>query len=255
MRAFLLSAILVLSFRAFAMQREVCFRAIVASDTCGDRIAQSMIDDMAHMKKSLYSIAHCLHLKSDIQILKGSECSVHLIKKALLALHANSNDIVFFYYAGHGNADPHHKPWPVMYPAGGSKCRGLLGASIVKYFQAHPHRLSIILLDCCNESVSPGPYASLINERIGINPEDNLPGLETLFLESRGLVIGCGASRGECGWCMSNGSTFTNSFLTKVKQECKRKSISWGKICPLISDECLKLNPQEPQHPIWQCSP
>ena len=120
MRAFLLFAILVLSFSAFAMQNEVCFRAIVASDTCGDGISVPMIDDMAHMKKSLYEIAHQLHLKPDIQILKGSECSVHLIKKSLRAWHENSNDIVFFYYAGHGNMDPDHKPWPVMYPAGGS---------------------------------------------------------------------------------------------------------------------------------------
>ncbi len=146
MKALFLFAILVLSISAFAMQNEVCFRAIVASDTFGKNISEPMIDDMAHMKKSLYAIAHRLHLKPDIQILKGSECSVHLIKKSLRTWHGNTNDIVFFYYAGHGNMDPDHKPWPVMYPVGGSNTRrGLLGASVVKYFQDHPHRLSIIM--------------------------------------------------------------------------------------------------------------
>ena len=255
MRTLFLFTMLIMSFTALAKQNEVCFRAILATDTCGEGISKSVISDLDNMKKNLYAIAHRLRIKLHIEELKASDCSVHLIKKTLRALQGNANDIVLFYYSGHAGVDPQNNPWPVMQPAGGSNYRGLLGISVVKYFQDNPHRLSIVLLDCCNKSIASGPYASVIRERLTINADENLPGLQTLFLESRGLVIGSGAALGEYGWCTSKGGTFTRGFLKTLKQQCIHKNISWRELFPLISEQCLRLNPKHPQHPIWQYIP
>lgn len=255
MNRLLLCTVLFLSFRAFAKQNDTCFRAILATDTRAEGIADSTMRDLDHMKKSLSAIAHHLHLKPFIQIVKGSDCSVHIIKKALRTFQEHCNDIVLFYYSGHGNMDPDNSPWPVMYPSGSINERGLLGASVVKYFQNNPHRLSIVLLDCCNESVSGGPYATMTREKFVIGPKEDLPGLQCLFLKAKGLIVASGAGYGESGRCGSDGSVFTRSFLKTLKLECQRNAICWEELFPVISDVCLKLNPKYPQHPILQKLP
>ena len=251
----LLLCTLLCSLTAFAKQNDSCFRAILATDTRAEGIEDSTVCDLDHMKKSLSAIAHHLHLKPYIQIVKGSDCSVHTIKKSLRSFQRNSNDIVLFYYSGHGGMDPYNSPWPVMYPSRSIREGGLLGASVVKYFQDNPHRLSIVLLDCCNESVCAGPYATITKEKFVIEANEDLPGLRCLFLTAKGLIIASGACHGEYGRCGRGGSVFTNSFLKALKVKCRRDAICWEELFSEISNVCLKLNPKHPQHPILQKLP
>ena len=90
----------------------------------------------------------------------------------------------------------------------------------------------------------------MTRERIVIGSKEHLPGLRNLFLRSQGLIIGSGASHGEYGMCSKEGGVFTNGFLKALRSECRRSSISWQEIFPVIAEDCLKLDPRHPQHPI-----
>jgi hypothetical protein len=133
----------------------------------------------------------------------------------------------------------------------------LLGTSIVKYFQENHHRFAILLFDCCNENISPGPYASVRkNENVVITGNKRLPGLKTLFLKARGILIGSSASPGEFSLCDHHGGTFTNGFLHALDNKCFNQHISWNDIFPKVTEYCLKNNPKEyPQHPVFRFMP
>lgn len=246
---------LLLASSVYAKTEDVSFHAILAVDIFAEDIQWSTIQDLAHVKKSVYSIAHQLGLKPDIQVIKAADCSVHNIKKALRSVVGYKDDIIMFYYSGHGNKDPQNHPWPVMYPSQSVYGRGLLGASVVKYFKHHPHRLALVWMDCCNKHISPGPYASITKEPLVIGQNEHLPGLRHLFLESRGLVVGSGANHGEASIGLTDGGVFTNALLSGLKIKCNNESVTWGDIFSYVSSYCPEHAQPDPQHPIMQYFP
>lgn len=256
MKALLIVFIQAMSTVLFSTQSTPAFRALLATDTKGENIQLTTTSDLEHMKKSLYSIANQLQLKLYIQVLKGAKCSVHLIKKSINALEGNSNDILLLYYSGHGDMDPRSSPWPVMCPSGGLQRRGLLGSSIVKFLQKNHHRLTILLLDCCNSTAFLGPSTSVFKEKFAIETNERLPGLRHLFLESQGLIVGCGARQGEEGICIREiGSIFTNGILNVLKVVGKSNNASWEDIFPSVMHFCHNYYKNHPQHPVWQHLP
>lgn len=257
MKRLLVYALLALPSLIFSSQSALSLRALLVTDTRGEDIEEASAIDLEHMKKNLVAIAHHLHIDLHVQVIKGGACSVHFMKKALCSLKGYSNDILLFYYTGHGNKDPVNSLWPVMYPSGGRVCRGLLGASVVRFFRAHHHRFAIVLFDCCNATVAPGPYVAIHKDRsVTVAGDKYLPGLRTLFLKSRGILIGCAASHGESGECNSRrGSVFTNGFFGSLNDSCGKENVSWNDIFPKVTQQCVENSEKHDQHPIFGFEP
>jgi hypothetical protein len=196
MRQLMMFLFLALTLPVFASQPPKALHAIIAVDTKGFGIQKASEADLEHMEKSLCTIAHHLRLVPHILVLKDNECSVDCLKSAVVSLKGYSEDVVVFLYSGHGNMDPDKSPWPVMYPAAGDTHKGLRSSSVVSFFKKNRHRFAVLLFDCCNKSISSGPYDAVPKGAVPVmTMDDLLPGLKNLFLSSRGMVIGSAASR------------------------------------------------------------
>ncbi len=243
---------------AISASQPTILNAIIAVDTLGQGIQGSTIADLEHIETSLYAIAYHLHLTPKILVLKDQYCCVESIKKSVLSLGGNANDIVIFVYSGHGDMDPYKSTWPLMLPTGRENSpKGLAASSVVKFFQKNHHRLSILLFDCCNKSIQDWPYDAVPRGHMGpILSSDRLPGLKDLFLESKGVVIGAAASHGEYSWGFNRGShaggIFLNGFLSSLKKKCIQKNISWNDIFYKIEKYCSTH--EKRQHPILRYS-
>lgn len=256
MKTLLFCLFLMIPLHASALHHPKALRAVIAVDTQAPRIQGSIAADLDHIEKSLYVIAQHLHLTPQIQVIKDQNCTVDSIKSAVLALKDYDNDILFFVYSGHGNMDPYKSSWPVMYPTGGGDFKsGLRASSIVKFFEKNEHRLTILLFDCCNKFISDGPYESVPRSSVSaLTAKEHLPGLKKLFLRSKGLIVGSGASHGEssecANWGPEVGGVFLNGFLVSLKEKCGDKEVSWDSILRAIEKYCPQHSRRKSQHPI-----
>lgn len=242
-----------ISSHLFSSQEKVTLRALLVTDTYAHETEKATELDLDHMKKSVAALAHHLQVGLQVRVVKGNRCRIPSIKKALLPLKQYPKDIVLFYYSGHGDKDPAGSLWPAVYPSGEKNWTGLLGSSIVSFFQAHHHRFAILLFECCNTSVCSGPYVSVPKGR-SLRITTPLPGLKSLFLKSRGLLVACGASHGEYGTCFDEtGSVFTNGFFRSLNELCLKRTVSWPEIFSRTTLYCRDHGSKKyPQHPIFQ---
>ena len=123
------------------------------------------------------------------------------------------------------------------------------------FSKKNSHRLTILWMDCCNKFISGGPYATLMKEEFVIGQNEHLPGLHRLFLESRGLIVGCGAGRGESSIGLPDGGVFTNGLLSGLKAKCANDAVTWNEIFSYVASYCPQHVQSHQQHPIMQYVP
>jgi hypothetical protein len=119
-------------------------------------------------------------------------------------LNVAPDDVIVFYYSGHGDANHGGSPWPDMLFGGWS----LFSAHHVHAEQVHrdllnrPVRLVITLVDSCNSDVEAElPPANSHDTRFAYIPQNWRTGdaahYRKLFLHSRGSILMSAASRGQ----------------------------------------------------------
>ena len=124
------------------------------------------------------------------------------------------NDVLIYYYAGHGATDP--KIGHFFQTSGGDLPRSALRAAILR----HRPRLAVMLTDCCSSAARFQPPRRLPAPRPGAAAPP--PGvsklMQCLFFEHQGLVDITGATydartgKGEFGWYGPQGGVFTSAL-------------------------------------------
>ncbi len=187
----------------------------------------------------------------------GQNCDSEHLEEGLNRLNACSReDIVFFYYSGHGGRAINDKTqWPQICLKYTDPNKFVPAYKIIDRISALPAHLKLVLTDCCNTK-SPLISAKYINASArGASDvsEVNYESLAKLFIQQNGTIIATGSQIDEASLGgPSTGGAFTVSFWEAIEDA------AFGNIQPTwkavfektISNTRFKT--ENRQNPIYQ---
>lgn len=196
-------------------------KAIILCDTIAENIEASVASDMKNIQEALKKISKKTGLKLAVKVIASD-----YLKEPFLAhinsLQINKDDIVFFYFSGHGFRTERKKDnqWPDLYLT--PDHQALDFKEITQILQEKKPRLLIAFADCCNnildeESAPPTQSLHAFKSHKPIKPE--LTNYKRLFINTKGSIIISGAAPGEFSWGTLKGGLFTLAFLQSIVDE------------------------------------
>lgn len=238
----------------------VKIHAIVFCNTDDPKIGEGCQSDQERFAEELGLIETALGSEEDWQVFVGKECNKPNLERALSSLDCGPNDVVFFYYSGHGvhaKADPADGWLPQM-------CLNYESYDQDKFvpvtyvrdkLATKPARLSIILTDCCNNEASWVSVKSLISTQKDAPDVDKIDvaKLKKLFYESRGTVIATSSKRGQVSYGPKEGGCFSVAFWDEMyKIEQGAGNADWNSLIEATKQRTLKYtsNKQEPVYKV-----
>ncbi len=198
------------------------FHALIACDTDLE-LETSAKQDISHVRTALREISLQTGLHLSMHFLSGNRLSANSIHSWIKKLEHKPPNVVLFYYSGHGfRSEIIHSPWPCLFLP--KKVESVPSEPIYQRLYAIGSRLVIIILDCCNTPLA------FKHPRRAVREKSPLPGLKTLFLYTKGMIIAAGSSPGESAFALPDGSLFTNSWLHALRSHTASDDISWKEI-------------------------
>lgn len=188
----------------------------------------------------------------------GNSCGKAPLMRAIQELNVGKDDVVMFYYGGHGSRanDSREDDFPQMC-LGEPNPNNWVPSSLIKNMIAKKNpRLTIVMTGCCNkeqdgvtvkgiEAQSP-KYTSLA----GIDSK----AFEELFLKIKGVVQLTSSKKGEYSYCSSGyGSVFCRNLL-EVFKEVGKGSISpdWNSVCSTVQNRVGSKGIPTKEGTAWQ---
>jgi hypothetical protein len=230
---------------------------IIIADTYDDKIGESTVVDSEGMMLELRTTAQVLNMKENIIELKDNDFTKAKTLEVLNGLKCGKDDIVFFYYTGHGVRSPQDQS---KYPQLALKelkngnletsGRALLSFDEVKnIIQAKNARLSIIFSDCCNaiQDGLPPQYANNSGNTSVSNSENIAMVYQNLFMKTRGIIMATSSKPGEVSLGnMANGGAFTFAYRYVLQRVVGGDvKASWQEILDATQGLCNKINSQQ----------
>lgn len=133
------------------------------------------------------------------------------IRNAIASLTPGANDIVVFYYAGHGERSRTEvSPLPTL--ACNIPQAGLPLQQVVHDLALKHARLTLIVADACN-------FPLEVPQRLSVAAlaAPNTAAYRRLFLETSGVIVLDSSSPGEFSWYTTQGGRFTDQFIATLK--------------------------------------
>lgn len=248
-------------------------RTIILADTRDPKIGCGIQTNVAVTLDVTCQIAACLdmvdHYESPI-ILDGFKCNRDELRRKLSSFYCSSEDIVLFFYFGHGARSPQDKSkFPQMQlkdeKGNFTDATHVPIEEVKDLLLAKNPRFLLVMGDCCNSefnSLTP-KNNSLITSADGASEYDPRLKkiLQRLFLESEGYAITTGCTAGEYGWyCIckdkTNACIFDSSFgyftinFWGTLANCTDGSITWEKLLKSISDNTYQITKQRAEQDI-----
>lgn len=165
-------------------------------------------------------------------VFTGADCTPENLLRVMDGLDCRE-DIVLFYYGGHGGRSVNdNSDYPRMCLGTSDPNRFVKISDIQDIIEKKSPHFSIIIADCCN-SYYDGDIPQSMMMPMGdhaASKEYPAKRVQKLF-KDRGRVVGTGATKGEYGWINSmSGGFFTSSFLDSFNFSMGRKkeTPSWN---------------------------
>ena len=220
--------------------------------------------DQRTMEIEFREIAKAMGIPYQKYIINGEQFTKANAKNTFNQISAGSNDIIVFYYSGHGfrwndqtdkfpQLDMRYSDYTPL-----SNSTALPLSDVSKALTTKGARLNLILSDCCNSNVGRNQVTSttFMASRSFQGAEINK--LKSLFMSSRGSLVFTGSSPSEYSWCNQKGGFFTLSFMQALKEEIgymRSNTPSWNNIIQhtIRSTQskirnCTSCQPQNPTY-------
>lgn len=212
---------------------------MLVNSSIGD-IGASCETDSRNITKEFEDISAALKVDFRKYEIKGSSFTKNNAMNVLNGLNPGSNDIVVFYYSGHGfRWSDQTDAYPQMDVRASSYTKlsaetTLSVSSVYNLLDKKGARLNIVITDCCNSDIGINKMTetSFLAGRSYQTP--HIEKLQKLFLATKGNLIVTSSSAGQVSWSNSvNGGFFTLSFLQAFHEEIsylKTQEPSWDNI-------------------------
>ena len=235
-------------FTLFIFQLEARnFHVLLTADTITD-VKRASNKDLKHLKKEAIYIAQATGMKLHLKELSGNQLTQYRFEEWLAKSAILPDDVVFFYYTGHGlRTEKTSTMWPSIYFP--PKKEVLDFHQLVRKITSRPASLFITIADCCNNfidhSKSMHPFYSKGRLSKSYAPVDDREAIKKLFLHTQGLIIASGSVPGKRSWCTEKGGLFTNALLASLKAELQEVNPQWEHLFKKAGVSCANI--QQPQ--------
>lgn len=206
---------------------------VLVGDTNDNKIGKSVNLDIGEMEKFMGVVRVNTNLVLKQTKLVGADLSKNkgykAVRNAVLNLSVNNDDVVVFYYSGHGGRFESDKSrWPSLAVEGVyTRSEYLLPLDwVVKTLQDKKPRFFMAIADACNSIVGSARYSRTPSTRGAANA------FQKLFLGYKGHIIASGSipkqySFGE----PSSGGLFTNQLMAALSNAVNSSSnLNWEDI-------------------------
>ncbi len=199
---------------------------IVVANTEDARIGTSVVKDVTNLYSQIKDVATFLKLPLRYTEVKGSKFGKANVEAAINNLKPGSNDIVIFYYSGHGysNEDNPAQPYPQFDLRQSRfddiKVATLNASDVFNRIKAKKARLNLIITDCCNSNLG-------LLKPEGKNFAQTAKSLLTwdqsycydLFMKSKGSILATAAKKGQYAYGNTDlGGYFTSNLVTSLEK-------------------------------------
>ncbi len=232
---------------------------LLAADTITN-IRKSSRHDLLNIKKALGSLQKEGRIPVHISEVFGDGLSKDPIDSWIARTHVRQDDILIFYFTGHGFRTKRNPTiWPSLYLASSGDLIDM--NAVIEKIRKMRARLIIILSDCCNNLVRQ--RKGLMEKSWPIMPKSvgnslTYNAYKKLFLESEGIIIASGAVPGEVAWATDHGGIFTNALLESLDSELRKPDPRWDRIfdrskvlCGRLQKPQYHINLRSSKHPIF----
>ncbi len=202
--------------------------------------------DMKNWETLLPEIKKYSGMTITTHYLKDKNWSETAVNKKIAQIKPGADDVVLFYYSGHGFRfqQGQKDQWPYLALQEGVKS---LQTIYTELYKKNP-RLLIVVSDCCN-SFCPGSPPK-VQSRAAISETKIAENYKILFLKSKGAIIASGCTPGQYSYGGApDGGAYTSTLLKNIKLSVRGDNSSWKQIFE-TSNQPLVGGKQQPQYKL-----
>lgn len=220
--------------------------SIIVANTEDSSIGKSCEIDQMMMIAEMNTVAKSIGYEIIITTISHSKFCFEEVDYVIKNLKCNSNDIIWFYYTGHGfNKTDHASKWPVMALNTGGFPLDLIHIKLMQ----KGARLNVTMGDCCNNILDA---SKAINKNLVVADEDISSKekiYKNLFLKPKGNILVSSSEKGESSYSHPyKGSYFTDEFNKALVYAVNySNTLSWEALLNDVKNRVLRLNSNEPQ--------
>ncbi|HNA92633.1 MAG TPA: caspase family protein [Chitinophagaceae bacterium] len=214
---------------------------IMVANTEDARIGASVKKDVTNLYSEIKDVSTFLKLPLNYVEISGSNFGKEKVEAAISNLKPGTNDIVIFYYSGHGYSNDQNAS--LKYPQFDlrqSRFDDIYVATlnvqdVYNKIKAKNARLNIVLADCCNSSLGtlkPEGKSFALTTKSLLSWDRNF--CNELFMNSSGSVLATAAKKGQYAYGNTDvGGYFTSNFVTAIEKYLSKfqsTAPTWDKI-------------------------
>ncbi len=230
------------------LEKKIKLILLIVANTNDPEVGSSAVLDVSRVVNTFDTIAHFMGIQMPKPvIISGATYDKAHVQKAIRDLRPDVNDIVVFYYSGHGfrkKQDPRQFPYIDLRPKPDStyNVNSLNIKDIYDSIRLKPKsaRLNIVLSDCCNTipTAAKKKGKSIVAER---GMEDwSGENAAKLFINTTASILLTAADVGEEASCDSTvGSFFTIYFKAALENNLVKtnKNPDWNQVVKETKEE------------------
>lgn len=227
--------------------------SIIFANTSDPKIGESVLKDYYALSVEVNTIASATGLKLKTYYYKDEKCCNKNLRNVLDQLKTNKDDVIIFYYSGHGARsvdDISEFPQMCLGSSNDSDLYPL--EKVLKKLNEQPARLKIVMGDCCN-GITPGVTPKNYETRsVTILSKEPVGFYNGLFSDNQGFMIASSSKKGELSAGTKDiGGIFTASFLSVMKYYAsKGMSTTWDKVMANTKDLTYDVGQQTPVYAV-----
>lgn len=209
---------------------------VVVADTLEEDIGQSCAFDVRRVMNTYTQIVNFMGARMKVRVVAGNNYSKRKVVSELKLLNPSKNDIVIFYYSGHGYRKPEDKRrFPYLdlraKPEDDYLKETLNMEDIYKFIKAKGARMNVVLSDCCNSYVgATNSIASKPLKKKSIPLQLDSDHLRMLFLKGKISILATAADSTQRASSNNRfGGFFSYFFNTTLEASCSNSNIAYAK--------------------------